>query len=80
MLFQYNKILDNSYLIQTEEANFIKEKLQNNHKVDDVVLSLIHMFLNRLLSSNHRKQEMILYYFLFKTYKSLKARIKYDKN
>ena len=33
-------------------------------------ISLIHMFLNRLFISNHRKQELVLYYLILKQYKS----------
>ena len=42
----------------------------------DIVLSIIHMFLNRLFYSNHRKQELVLYYLLWKFYKSELAKQK----
>ncbi|GGH20545.1 lantibiotic dehydratase [Dyadobacter endophyticus] len=34
------------------------------------ISSYVHMFLNRILESNHRKQEMILFHFLSKYYQS----------
>jgi hypothetical protein len=50
-------------------------------KDGDVALSLIHMFLNRLFISNHRKQELVLYYLLLKHYKSELVQLKIiDKN
>ncbi len=37
---------------------------------DDLIGSYIHMFLNRMLLSNQRKQELIIYHFLSKYYES----------
>jgi thiopeptide-type bacteriocin biosynthesis protein len=39
-------------------------------KWDDLIGSYIHMFLNRILLSNQRKQELIIYHFLSKYYES----------
>lgn len=39
-------------------------------KWDDLIGSYIHMFLNRMLLSNQRKQELIIYHFLSKYYES----------
>lgn len=37
---------------------------------DDLISSYIHMFLNRMLLSNQRKQELVIYHFLSKYYES----------
>lgn len=39
-------------------------------KWDDLIGSYIHMFLNRILLSNQRKQELVIYHFLSKYYES----------
>jgi len=41
--------------------------------------SFVHMFLNRLFLSNHRKQELVIYHYLNKYYKSLNKNSKYVK-
>lgn len=46
---------------------------QTEGRLADVVLSMIHMLLNRLFRTNHRKQELILYYMMYKQYKSAHA-------
>jgi thiopeptide-type bacteriocin biosynthesis protein len=59
----------------------IKEEANNQTKEIEICTSMIHMFLNRLLRGNHRKQEMILYYFLYKHLQSIQAiDIKNKKN
>jgi thiopeptide-type bacteriocin biosynthesis protein len=40
---------------------------------DDLISSYIHMFLNRILLSNQRKQELVIYHFLSKYYESRMA-------
>ena len=44
--------------------------------LDQLLASLIHMLLNRLIPDNQRKHEMVLYEFLFRYYKSSEARKK----
>ena len=46
----------------------------------DLVASLIHMFLNRLFSSQQRFHELVIYDLLFKHYNSLFAQIKNASN
>lgn len=41
---------------------------------DDIVCSAIHMHINRILRSTHRAQELIIYNFLQKLYRSARAR------
>ncbi|SFN53187.1 thiopeptide-type bacteriocin biosynthesis domain-containing protein [Chitinophaga sp. YR627] len=43
---------------------------------DDLLSSYIHMFLNRMLSSNQRKHELVIYHFLSKYYESRVAMLK----
>lgn len=43
---------------------------------DDLLSSYIHMFLNRMLSSNQRKHELVIYHFLSKYYESRLAMLK----
>lgn len=38
--------------------------------IDDLVSSYIHLFLNRVLLSNQRKHELVIYHFLHKYYDS----------
>ncbi|SKD09826.1 thiopeptide-type bacteriocin biosynthesis domain-containing protein [Chitinophaga ginsengisegetis] len=40
---------------------------------DDLLCSYIHMFLNRLLLSNQRKHELVIYHFLSRYYESMLA-------
>lgn len=56
----------------------LTEDIKKNNGKDeliDIVQSIVHLFLNRLFSSNHRKQEMVLYYIMWKHYKSEKAKM-----
>ncbi len=70
---------------------FIKKELDNRNKhveniltnetVDYITLSgLVHMMLNRLFKSANRKQELVMYQFLFLYYRSLQARNKYQNS
>lgn len=56
-----------------EAAEKIRE-LQDSeagiHSFDQLVPSYIHMFLNRMLLSNQRKHELVIYHFLSKYYES----------
>jgi thiopeptide-type bacteriocin biosynthesis protein len=51
----------------------IKQKVIDNSLVTEIDLlrSFIHMFLNRLLEIRQREQELLIYTYLFKHYKSL---------
>ncbi len=56
-----------------EQIKDILEYMDKNKSKNDLVdisLSIVHMFLNRLLISNHRKHEMVIYYLMWKHYKS----------
>jgi len=52
----------------------ISKNVQNKNKLVDILGSFIHMFINRLFSSDQRFIEMKLYYFMVKFYASEKAR------
>ena len=40
---------------------------------DELMPSYLHMFLNRIFQSNHRKQELVIYNYLYRYYQSLFA-------
>ncbi len=61
------KILD-QYIEDEREPGFIS-----------LLLSIIHMSMNRIFISGQRKHELVIYDFLFKYYKSALARRKYSK-
>jgi len=52
-------------------SDAICNKIKHASKKNDLLLSLIHMSLNRLFIANPRKQEMVLYYSLTKAYRTL---------
>lgn len=65
----------------TKRSKRIKSNIQNIlaiHKdsatIKELLKSYIHMFLNRLLTNNHRYQEMIIYDFLCRYYTSQMAK------
>lgn len=64
-LNNYIKVLN---LLKTKANAFSDEKLNK------MVADLLHMHLNRVFTENHRKQEFIIYYLLYKHHLSLKAR------
>ena len=47
--------------------------------IDDLMRSLIHMLMNRIFRDRNRLHEMVLYDFLYRSYKSDWARKKYQK-
>ena len=47
--------------------------------MDDLLASYVHMMMNRFFRSRQRTMEMVLYDFLFRTYKSALAKNKYRK-
>ena len=56
--------------------NLLKNKTDNfsHEKLNKLVADLLHMHLNRIFTENHRKQEFIIYYLLYKHHLSLEAR------
>lgn len=73
---QLQGIYPNIYVLFQERSKLVAHLQKNWHRsVDQVQLdqlagSFIHMFINRLLRSNHRKQELLIYHFLKKHYTS----------
>ncbi|WP_080778861.1 lantibiotic dehydratase [Chryseobacterium phocaeense] len=69
-----NSKLENVYnLFDSFLNSFSLENLLNEKEIgerDGYVGSLIHMFFNRLLVSQHRKQELVIYNFMLKFYKT----------
>jgi len=47
--------------------------------LDNLMMSYIHMSMVRLFKSKNRMHEMVIYDFLYRYYKSIKARKEYDK-
>lgn len=62
--------------IYREKAKIIVSKIiylttnGTHEKIDKILCSLIHMFMNRFFSSDNRLYEMLIYYFLVKNYRS----------
>lgn len=56
----------------------IKKAHLDDHGIFDLVSSLAHMYINRLFTSKQREQEMIIYHFLVKQYRSIEKRNKFD--
>jgi thiopeptide-type bacteriocin biosynthesis protein len=74
-------------LIKEREAGFLpiakqlrlKEKKQSLERpLDDLMASYIHMFMNRLFRSQNRKYELVIYDFVYRTYTSQNARLKFQ--
>lgn len=59
-----------------EKINTIKSKNQLEIDLNDLISSYIHMMLNRIFKSNPRLNEMLIYSFLYRFYKSEIARKK----
>ena len=64
-LFNYIKALTQ---LKSKTVVFTEEKRNK------MVADLLHMHLNRVFTENHRKQEFIIYYLLYKYHLSLEAR------
>ncbi|KAA2241354.1 hypothetical protein F0L74_15730 [Chitinophaga agrisoli] len=63
--------LEEAIAIFTLRSMRISERVaQSGLAVHDQLTSYIHMFLNRLLLSNHRKHELVIYHFLSRHYDS----------
>lgn len=72
-----NDIEEAIALLQTRSLN-IRKAIYNApvEKWDELISSYIHMFLNRMLLSNQRKHELVIYHFLSKYYDSRMAILK----
>lgn len=58
----------------------IRAAIRHAVSLDELVPSYIHMFLNRMLLSNQRKHELVIYHFLHKYYDSQLAISKKQNN
>lgn len=72
---QIQQTLNGQSLLPLMLAGYFKERSEQIRKVRAAfptaeISSYVHMCLNRILESNHRKQEMILFHFLHKHYQS----------
>ncbi|MCF6406641.1 lantibiotic dehydratase [Chitinophaga filiformis] len=66
-----NAIEDAISLLATRSSRIRQAILEAPaRKWDDLMGSYVHMFLNRILLSNQRKQELVIYHFLNKYYES----------
>lgn len=63
-----------------ENISGIKSKNYSINYLNELVISLIHMSINRIFLLNQRKTELVIYYYLSKYYKSQVARLKYNKH
>ncbi len=70
---QMDDILTKRTINVMQAVKAIQGEVENSSKERSICTSLIHMFVNRLFRGNHRKQEMLLYYFLYKHFESIKA-------
>jgi thiopeptide-type bacteriocin biosynthesis protein len=70
-LFKIRKESLSSY---AKEILSLSKESKLSVKLNDLVASYIHMFLNRFLRSKQRMQEMVIYDLLHQHYKSLIAR------
>ncbi len=61
-----------------EKIEFVSQLKLLEQPIENIITSLIHMSMNRLFTTEQRFNEMILYDFLFRYYKSKLARNKYD--
>ena len=65
---EFNNYVNALNILKTKTSNLSDEKLNK------LVSDLLHMHLNRIFTENHRKQEFIIYYLLYKHHLSLNAR------
>ena len=67
--------IEEATALLTARSRKIKQRLENVSisNRDDLLGSYIHMFLNRILLSNQRKHELVIYHFLSRYYESLTA-------
>jgi thiopeptide-type bacteriocin biosynthesis protein len=64
--------IEEAIAIFEKRSSHIHQAIQHMpvSKWDDLMSSYIHMFLNRIISSNQRKHELIIYHFMSKYYDS----------
>ena len=68
---------------QTRKLNIINislRKINSKKRMDDLMRSFIHMFINRFFSLEQRYEEMRVYIILHKYYNSYKVKILDDRN
>ncbi len=65
-------IKDKENAIKPIAKEIIKILKKDNNKIDDLIISYIHMLHNRLFISEQRVHELVLYDFLYKTYQTIK--------
>lgn len=76
---KFTSSINSSVHFRNDALFELKNKLHNYSNVyrDDIITSINHMTCNRLFLSKPRLMEGIVYYFLFKYYKSEIAKKKY---
>jgi len=57
----------------------IKKKSKRENEVNNLLISYLHMMINRLFRSKNRMHELVLYDFMFRYYTSEIAKMKYGK-
>lgn len=73
---EFSATIHSILAVRSEHTQKAVQTILDTHAQDkamDIMLSHIHMFLNRLFRANPRRQEMVLYYTLFKHYQSALA-------
>ncbi|MEM1134441.1 MAG: lantibiotic dehydratase [Bacteroidota bacterium] len=69
-LFNLNAMCKSYQQLKPLAQKLIKVHTANNQSADTIVGSFIHMHLNRLIASNQRLHELLIYDFLFRNYQS----------
>ena len=54
--------------------SLVADVAARSYDLDQLLASYIHMFMNRLFASNQRQHELLAYYYLWKYYRSAKAK------
>lgn len=62
----------------TDYILYLKERNELDLEFYDLIGSIVHMHYNRLFRSQQRLHELVTYYVMFKIYKSMFAKIKYN--
>lgn len=68
----------NSLKVIAEELIFLKNQNSLERPLQELLTSYMHMTNNRIFVSKGRINEMVIYYFLHKYFKSLRAKYKYS--
>ena len=78
---RYNNIIGNAVERLKEKLseiqNYFDKKTNGIVESRNLLVSIMHMFFNRLFSSDNRINEFVIYYFLSKSYNSLIQQMKY---